>query len=366
MPIFMDLHIGQGLTAEDVAMAHQADLRFQGQFKCKCLTYWVDEARGSAYCLIDAPNKETVFKLHETSHKQLPDEIIQVDPRVVKAFLGRTHDPEVVDYLIDQKIKVFNDPAFRVILMVKTKNESILEHEIGKLKAKELVSKNNQIIKKCIEKHKGVASEKQGEEMVASFDSLINVPLCAIDIENYLKSVASLIDLQVIIHAGQPVDDSSDLFGNTLMLMRLLKHIEQKKRILVSALVSNLLKEANYRSALEANNISHLSLTEEQFLIALSQTIHYNCQNANFNQDDFIKDMSLSKSKLYRQCIEITGMSPSRLLNKFRLTNALVMLKNTNKTVAEIAFDTGFNSPSYFSKCFHKRFGIQPSNLSHS
>ena len=103
MPLYMDLHIGQGLTSEDVAKAHQLDLAIQDDFNCNCLTYWFDETRSNVYCLIEAPNKEAVVRLHKKAHEQLPDEIIEVDKRVVKAFLGRTMDPTIVDYMIDRK-----------------------------------------------------------------------------------------------------------------------------------------------------------------------------------------------------------------------------------------------------------------------
>lgn len=109
MPIFMDLHVGQGITSEDVAMAHQLDLKYQDNFNCRCLTYWVDEKMGSAYCLIETTSKESVIELHDHSHAQLPDEIIEVDRRVVKVFLGRLHEPVIADYMVDSKIKLFHD-----------------------------------------------------------------------------------------------------------------------------------------------------------------------------------------------------------------------------------------------------------------
>ena len=54
MPIYMDRHEMEGATAKAVADAHEKDLKLQDQFGVKLLTYWFDESRGSAFCLVDA------------------------------------------------------------------------------------------------------------------------------------------------------------------------------------------------------------------------------------------------------------------------------------------------------------------------
>jgi hypothetical protein len=59
MPIFMDRHNVQGLTAENVAEAHRKDLEIQDKFGVKYMTYWYDADRGTGFCLVDAPDAET-------------------------------------------------------------------------------------------------------------------------------------------------------------------------------------------------------------------------------------------------------------------------------------------------------------------
>jgi hypothetical protein len=68
MPIYMDLHIVPGITAKGAAEAHLQDLLVQAQYNCTCMTYWVDESKNSAFCLIDAPNPEAVKELHNKAH----------------------------------------------------------------------------------------------------------------------------------------------------------------------------------------------------------------------------------------------------------------------------------------------------------
>ena len=87
MPIFMDLHIAPGVTATQVAEAHIKDVKLQEKYCCKAMTYWIDEDKGSVFCLIEAPDRESVKLLHEKAHGLVPNEIIQVNTDLVKARL---------------------------------------------------------------------------------------------------------------------------------------------------------------------------------------------------------------------------------------------------------------------------------------
>ena len=76
----------ENVTAKAVADAHQKDLRLQDKYGVKLLTYWFDEARGSAFCLMDAPAEERVTQLHAEAHGSVPNKNMEVDPQTVEAF----------------------------------------------------------------------------------------------------------------------------------------------------------------------------------------------------------------------------------------------------------------------------------------
>ena len=78
MPIYMDVHIVPGVNAKDVAEAHRKDLLIQEEYGCKCMTYWIDEKRESIFCLLEAPDKDTVEELHSKAHGLIPNKIIEV------------------------------------------------------------------------------------------------------------------------------------------------------------------------------------------------------------------------------------------------------------------------------------------------
>ena len=112
MPIYMDVHIIPGVKAKDVADAHQKDVALQGEYNCKCMTYWVDEKRENVFCLIEAPEKHVVEEMHKQAHGLIPHKIIEVSSVLVESFLGRTEDPE--DAQIQDGLKVFHEPSLRM------------------------------------------------------------------------------------------------------------------------------------------------------------------------------------------------------------------------------------------------------------
>ncbi len=82
-----------GLTAEDVAKAHQLDLEAQDKYGVKFMTYWFDEERETGFCLVDAPDAESAARTHAETHGNVAEDVIQVDQSAVEAFLGRIGDP---------------------------------------------------------------------------------------------------------------------------------------------------------------------------------------------------------------------------------------------------------------------------------
>ncbi len=79
MPLFMDVHnIDGGVSVDDVAKAHEADLATQDSHGVSYKKYWVDEAGGKIFCLVDAPDAESANTVHREAHGLVADEIFEV------------------------------------------------------------------------------------------------------------------------------------------------------------------------------------------------------------------------------------------------------------------------------------------------
>jgi hypothetical protein len=79
MPLYMDVHHHvEGLTADAVAGAHEADLKTQDKHGVKYLRYWFNEQTGKVFCLVEAPSKEAADAVHREAHGLVADELIEV------------------------------------------------------------------------------------------------------------------------------------------------------------------------------------------------------------------------------------------------------------------------------------------------
>jgi hypothetical protein len=79
MPLFMDVHtIEAGVSADDVAGAHQKDLETQGAYGVDYKRYWVDEEAGKIFCLVEAERAEDAVRVHREAHGLIADEIYTV------------------------------------------------------------------------------------------------------------------------------------------------------------------------------------------------------------------------------------------------------------------------------------------------
>jgi hypothetical protein len=80
MPLYMDIHekVPPGKTLQDVADAHQADLRVQDKYGVQYLKYWLDEKQGKLFCLCQAPSAEAAANVHREAHGLVADRIFPV------------------------------------------------------------------------------------------------------------------------------------------------------------------------------------------------------------------------------------------------------------------------------------------------
>ena len=79
MPLYMDVHdLGEGVTLDAVAQAHQADLQMQGKHDVRYLRYWVSEPHGKVFCLVEAPTAAAASTVHREAHGLVADEVLEV------------------------------------------------------------------------------------------------------------------------------------------------------------------------------------------------------------------------------------------------------------------------------------------------
>ena len=109
--------------------------------------------------------------------------------------------------------------------------------------------------------------------------------------------------------------------------------------------------------------VSLNSSSEDQFLKKLTEITEANLTNEQFGVSELAREMNMSRSNLHRKVILITKISVSQFIRQQRLKKAMNMLRETALTISEIAYNVGFGSVTYFTKCFHDYFGFPPGEV---
>lgn len=358
MPIYMDVHIVPGVKAKDVAAAHSKDLLHQEEYGCSCMTYWIDEERETIFCLIDAPDKEAVQEMHRKAHGLVPNKIIEVSKTVVRSFLGRIYDPESVE-ISEEGFRVFSDPSFRVLLLTKITDPNLLRYQFGIEKANHLLDSHNRIIRKNMRQHGGREVEHEGNNFIISFSSAAKAVACAFDINQEMQySHSDHFTFKIGINAGEPVEMSNQLFGDTIGFANIMCFIAANYQLAISSEVKELVAKDFFRHA--TSKLLTFAPQDESLIKLLFAELEEKWQNPHFHIADYCKATAMSVSQLYRKTISLTGWSPNILLKEYRLERAMDLLKKQAYNIAQITFDSGFTSASYFTKCFKKKFGLLP------
>lgn len=360
MPLYMDRHdVSNEVTAEIVAQIHQEDLKIQHEYGCRGLTYWFDEIRNTAFCLVDAPNKEAIKEMHRDAHGEVPNVIIEVDADIVESFLGRIEDPEKSQ---KTKLNIINDPAFRTIMVVGIKRLSLKESVDEKLTL--LIKNHHQSIIKTLNKFNGRIVKQKVDYFLISFESVTKAVSCALEILEVFKQTSNnndpILKLNIGLSAGVPVGDKEGIFEDTVKTAEHLCDIAQGQ-LAVTSEVKDLYESENLNVSIDKKLMKVLNSNDEKFLNLLMDYTEREWSNTRLNADDFSKCLGYSKSQLYRKMISLTGKSPNNFINEYRLNKALKLLNKKVENISEVAYETGFNSPAYFSKCFQNAFNMLPS-----
>ncbi len=113
-------------------------------------------------------------------------------------------------------------------------------------------------------------------------------------------------------------------------------------------------------------NTQDVSASPEQaFIDRVRQYIEQHLSDSELSVDEMGRQMGLSRTQLYRKIKAITDLSPNELVRKIRLRHAQRLLSTGGMTISEVAYETGFSSPSYFTKCFREQYGESPQDYIH-
>ncbi len=147
-------------------------------------------------------------------------------------------------------------------------------------------------------------------------------------------------------------------------LMLQLENLLNLRRKMRDRLAQEVLSNIAYRSynnPESKNNPMNNKAVMDPFLQKVVQQIETNLSNQNFTVVELCQNMALSKSQLHRKLTAVIGFSAKKLIRKIRVKRAKELLESDDQTIADIAFQSGFNDPAYFSRIFNQETGMSPS-----
>ncbi|SNR16936.1 alpha/beta fold hydrolase [Tenacibaculum jejuense] len=114
---------------------------------------------------------------------------------------------------------------------------------------------------------------------------------------------------------------------------------------------------------LKKEKLSLHKLNSDSFVGDIFKIIHQHIEDDSFGIEKLSKSMGVSQRQLQRKIKELTKKSPTQLITSIRLKKAKETLISNDYTIAEVAFKFGFSTPSYFTRCFKKEFGVNPTTF---
>jgi two-component system cell cycle response regulator len=141
-------------------------------------------------------------------------------------------------------------------------------------------------------------------------------------------------------------------------------HSPKYLRVQIENLLANRTKIKEYFANSPLSHIKTIahSKQDENFLEHLNEVILSNLNNVTLDVDYLAKNMNVSRPTLYRKIKAVSNLTPNELINITRLKKAAEWLAGGSYKIYEIAEMAGFSSQSNFGRCFHKQFGITPTD----
>lgn len=245
MPLYMDVHVMEGITAEEIAKAHAADMLVQGQYDVEYIKYWFNEGCGKAFCLVHAPTAEAASLVHRHAHGQVAAKIIEVDPDLVDGFMGKCEVNSAGAVLLPGSREGQSDPGIRSVMFTDIVGSTELTQRIGDEAAMKVLRIHDTIVRDALSAAGGREIKHTGDGIMACFFSAVAAVRCATQIQQALAQHRGEHEEEPIVvrigtAAGEPVEERNDLFGSTVQLASRLCAHAQPGQILVSNVVAEL------------------------------------------------------------------------------------------------------------------------------
>ena len=241
-----------------------------------------------------------------------------------------------------------------------------------------------------VAQYEGKIVQGDGQTFIANFEGPSRAVNCAFGLIRAAKNLNAHIIAAVHIREGA-ADESHFISNETLTLIESMFEQAIPNQILITQTIKYLLTGAGLTFSLTNKPIFEAVSGEPHFLFSVDDELSETVPSSNFHFDQLpknnsflervlqsidahmedelfgveklCKEIGVSDRQLQRKLKAITSKSPNQLISSIRLHRAKELLLQNNHNISEVAYQTGFSNPSYFSKSFKREFGVTPSDF---
>lgn len=245
MPLYIDIHQVAGATPDDVARAHDADMKVQGNLGVNYLKYWHNPSCGKIFCLVEAPSADAAVEVHRQAHGLMAQKIFEVTPEIAEAFLGDARANAAGAAVLHSQNGIERDTGTRIVVFTDIVGSTDLTQRLGDDAAMDLVKAHDVIVRAALAAGHGREVKHTGDGIMACFASAVCAirSVSRIQAELAARNAAQAqlpLTLKIGAAAGEPVEHNNDLFGATVQLAARLCSVAAPAQILVSSSVADL------------------------------------------------------------------------------------------------------------------------------
>lgn len=215
-------------------------------------------------------------------------------------------------------------------------------------------------ITKTVHQFKGRIAKHDNHRYVVFFTTGTNAVLCALKIKYNFKYIGQRVDSNHR-HLGigisvQPQGNSDETTARATQLCEVVPG-----PIVITTGVKALYEQENRQAKIDPDLIRTLKPKEERFLAQMMGFFQTHWNKPRFTLETLGAELGQSRAQLYRNIKKLTGKPPTAFMREYRLNKALHLLHRQFGNIAEVAHETGFNSATYFTRCFVNTYGMLPS-----
>ncbi|HTH56508.1 MAG TPA: nickel-binding protein [Cyclobacteriaceae bacterium] len=343
MPLFIDLHIDNSLTLDIIKQAHLADKALQAKHGVRYLQIMLNQPQGYLFCLMEGPDKESCARVHQEAHGHIACNILEITESDFSALVSNKQ-MDSLDFTLNGDGSL--DTGIRTLLY------------ISLLGSPENCRTTKEIINKLLKQSDGRSGESFENQLMVLFDSTTIAVDTAMSIRQSITESNVSVELRMAANLGPPLKEKGNFFEDVRKSVEHFAFLSENGQITISS------KAMQLYTGDRKNNINALKVVQaadEKFLDELMGSLEKVWNKNDLTMDDFAREIGVSKSQLARKLKTLVEFTPNDFIKEYKLRKAVSLMDDQRLNMAEISMEVGFSNPSYFTKCFRKRFGKAPS-----